>query len=175
MNRTQNSPKRRQEKQLSARRKTSAGDWPTVAMGDLHITSTPVEKWCHRASGWHRERGRSATTPKLNLGDLFCSLSLLKRWNRVCFGVLFRSWPRQNYCTAKKFRQRKISSKATVRQFVRNLFSSNGSLVLSSVVRFACLSVIFTWLFLIPHLSFWGKFSQEFNLVKKLLWRKRRN
>ena len=48
------------------------------------------------------------------------------------------------YCTAKNFRQRKISSKATVRQFVRNLFSSNGSLVLSSVVRFACLSVIFT-------------------------------
>ena len=29
------------------------------------------------------------------------------------------------YCTAKKFRQRKILSKATVRQFVRNLFSSN--------------------------------------------------
>ena len=32
-----------------------------------------------------------------------------------------------------------------------------------------------SWLFLIPHLSFCGKFSQEFNLVKKLLWRKRRN
>ena len=30
-----------------------------------------------------------------------------------------------NYRTAKNFRQRKISSKATVRQFVRNLFSSN--------------------------------------------------
>ena len=54
------------------------------------------------------------------------------------------------YCTAKNFRQRKISSKATVRQFVRNLFSSNaryvGSLVLSSVVRFACLSFIFTFM-----------------------------
>ena len=32
-----------------------------------------------------------------------------------------------------------------------------------------------SWLIRIPHLSFWGKFSQEFNLVKKLLWRKRRN
>ena len=29
------------------------------------------------------------------------------------------------YCTAGNFRQRKISSKATARQFVRNLFSSN--------------------------------------------------
>ena len=29
------------------------------------------------------------------------------------------------YCTARNFRQRKISSKATIRQFVRNLFSSN--------------------------------------------------
>ena len=55
---------------------------------------------------------------------------------------------KKKYCTAKNFRQRKISSKATVRQFVRNLiiFSSNGSLVLSSVVRFACLSVIFTFM-----------------------------
>ena len=29
------------------------------------------------------------------------------------------------YCIGRNFRQRKISSKATVRQFVRNLFSSN--------------------------------------------------
>ena len=51
------------------------------------------------------------------------------------------------YCTAKNFRQRKILSKSTVRQFVRNLFSSNvGSLVLSSVVRFACLSFVFTFM-----------------------------
>ena len=74
------------------------------------------------------------------------------------------------YCTAKNFRQRKISSKATVRQFVRNLFSSNGSLVLSSVVRFACLSVIFTSITVSdPTLVVLRKFSQEFNLVKKLL------
>ena len=53
----------------------------------------------------------------------------------------------RHYCTAKYFRQRKISSKATVRQFVRNFFSSNvGLLVLSSVVRFACLSFIFTFM-----------------------------
>ena len=32
-----------------------------------------------------------------------------------------------------------------------------------------------SWIFLIPHLWFCEKFSQEFNLVKKLLWRKRRN
>ena len=31
----------------------------------------------------------------------------------------------QPYCIAGNFRQRKISSKAIVRQFVRNLFSSN--------------------------------------------------
>ena len=55
-------------------------------------------------------------------------------------------WQMHVYCTAKKFRQRKISSKATVRQFVRNLFSSNGSLVLSSVVHVACFSVIFTFM-----------------------------
>ena len=29
------------------------------------------------------------------------------------------------YCTAGNYRQRKISSKVIVRQFVRNLFSSN--------------------------------------------------
>ena len=58
----------------------------------------------------------------------------------------YRMFWTSGYCTAKIFRQRKFSSKATVRQFVRNLFSSNGSLVLSSVVRFACLSVIFTFM-----------------------------
>ena len=33
-------------------------------------------------------------------------------------------WLSTMYCTGGNFRQRKISSKATVRQFVRNLFSS---------------------------------------------------
>ena len=33
--------------------------------------------------------------------------------------------PHPEYCIAGNFRQRKISSKAIVRQFVRNLFSSN--------------------------------------------------
>ena len=81
------------------------------------------------------------------------------------------------YCTAKNFRQRKTSSKSTVRQFVRNLFSSNvGSFVcFRSFGSLAYRLSSHSWLFLIPHLLFCGKFSQEFNLVKKLLWRKRRN
>ena len=84
---------------------------------------------------------------------------------------------RSRYCTAKNFRQRKISSKATVRQFVRNLFSSNveRSFCLRSFGSLAYRLSSHSWLFLIPHLSFWGKFSQEFNLVKKLIWRKRQN
>ena len=54
------------------------------------------------------------------------------------------------YCLARNFRQRKISSKATVGQFVRNLFSSN-------VGR--------------RSFAFWSftlvkKISQDFNLVK---------
>ena len=82
-------------------------------------------------------------------------------------------------CIAGNFRQRKISSKATVRQFVRNLFSSNAgrrSFALRSFGRhsFACRLSSHSWIFLIPHLLFVKKkCSQEFNLVKKLLWRKR--
>ena len=77
-------------------------------------------------------------TPLLSLGPLCLKLLLTS-----VFGCIFE----MEYYTAKNFRQRKISSKATVRQFVRYLFSSNvGSLVLSSVVRFACLLFIFTFM-----------------------------
>ena len=54
------------------------------------------------------------------------------------------------YCIAGNFHQRKISSKATVRQFVRNLFSSNTgrrSFALQSLDRrsFGCHIILHSW------------------------------
>ena len=82
------------------------------------------------------------------------------------------------YCIAGNFRQWKISSKAAVGQFVGNLFSSNvgcRSFVLRSLGRrsFAyCLSAVTFVNISDPTLVvLWKKIGQEFNLVKKLLWR----
>ena len=69
--------------------------------------------------------------------------------------VTARAWVR-GYCIARNFRQRKISSKTTVWQFVRNLFSSNVGrrlLLFGYSVVALLLVVIFTFIiFLIPHL-----------------------
>ena len=51
------------------------------------------------------------------------------------------------YCIAGNFRQRKISSEATVRQFVRNLFLSNVGRLLFGRRSFA-----YSRIFLTPHL-----------------------
>ena len=83
-------------------------------------------------------------------------------------------------CKAGNFRQRKISSIATARQFVTNIFSSSAGRH-SSALRsfscrcFACRLFSHSRIFLIPNLRFVKKFSQELNLVKKLLWRKQRS
>ena len=82
---------------------------------------------------------------------------------------------------AGTLRQRKISSKATVRQFVRNLFSSNTRrlpFALQSFDRhsFDCCLFLHSWSNISKStLPVCEKIRQEFNLVKKLLWRKRRN
>ena len=78
------------------------------------------------------------------------------------------------YCTAGNFCQRKILSKATVRQFVRNLSLSNvarRSFALRSSLF--CLSSIFAFIFLIPYCWFCEikkceefKFSQHLALTK---------
>ena len=102
------------------------------------------------------------------------------------FDQLFSTCNRQltdspgGYCMAGNFRQRKISSKATVRQFVKNLFSSNighrSSAALVDRPVAALLLYGLSRMFLIQHLSFCKKkLSQEFNFVKKWLWRKRRS
>ena len=57
------------------------------------------------------------------------------------------------YCVAGNFRQRKISSKATVGQFVRNFFSSNVGCSSFALWSFGLVK----------------KISHDFNLVKKLL------
>ena len=57
------------------------------------------------------------------------------------------------YCMAGNFRQRKISSKATVGQFVGNLFSSNVGRRSFALRSFGLLK----------------KISQDFNLVKNCL------
>ena len=72
------------------------------------------------------------------------------------------------YCTAGNFRQRKISSKATVRQFVRNLFSSNVGGHSFDLRSFGCHSFAYrlsshSLPFLIPPLVVLWKFRQEFN------------
>ena len=75
------------------------------------------------------------------------------------------------YCVAGNFRQRKISSKPTVGQFVRNLFSSSCR---SFALRlFGRRSLLFVFLhiqeFVAHTFGFVKKFSQEFDLVKKLV------
>ena len=90
--------------------------------------------------------------------------------------VIFRHDLSKRHGTiAGNFRQRKISSKATVRLFVRDLFSTNVDHRL-----FATLSRLFAYLFIDEY--FWSptydcvkKFSQEFNLLKKLAMRKATN
>ena len=88
---------------------------------------------------------------------------------------------KRQYCIAGNFRQRKISSIATARQFVRNIFSSSAghrSSAESSLIQLSlfCLSSIFAFMNISdPKLAVCEKFGQELNLVKKLLWRKRRS
>ena len=78
----------------------------------------------------------------------------------------------QKIFVSEKFRQKRPSGSSS-RVYFRQ--TSGRSFCLRSFRSFAYRLSSHSWLFLIPHLSFWGKFSQEFNLVKKLLWRKRRN
>ena len=83
----------------------------------------------------------------------------------------FKFWcPRtMTYCTAGNFRQRKISSKATVGQFVRNLFSSNVGCHSFALWSFGCRSFAYrlsshSWPFLIPPLLVLWKVRQEWRL-----------
>ena len=63
------------------------------------------------------------------------------RFRLIAFELAFTV--QQKIFVSEKFRQKRPSGL----QFVRNLFLANvGSLVLSSVVRFACLSFIFTFM-----------------------------
>ena len=92
-------------------------------------------------------------------------------WLEVCFEKKCFEEEIEGVLYTGNFRQQKISSKATVRHFVRNLFSSNAgrrSFALRSFVRrsFAFRWSSHSWIVLIPHLWFCEKFSQEFNLVK---------
>ena len=86
----------------------------------------------------------------------------------------------ERYCIAGNFRQRKILAKATVRQFVRNLFSSNaGRSFAMSVIRSSlfCLSFIFAFMeyFWSQTCGLWKKLVRNLILSQKLLWWKRRN
>ena len=112
-----------------------------------------------------------ARRPTLSL--LEAEKSVNKGLNIVVSPVATRSLRWVWYCIAENFLQRKISSKAIIRQFVRNLFSSNvgrGSFALRSLY---CLS-----LYLRIHEYLWShtcgfaeKFSQEINLVQSVLVR----
>ena len=92
------------------------------------------------------------------------------------WSVLTSNWTwylERTYCIAGNFRQRQISSKATVRHFVRNLFSSKAgrrSFALCSFGHrsFAYLLSSHSWILKNPTLVVCD-ISQEFNFVKKLL------
>ena len=75
---------------------------------------------------------------------------------------------------SRKFSSAKNFVKVTVRQFVRNLFSSKAGRRSFALCSFAYRLSSHSWIFLIPHLCmlwFVRNICQEFNLVKKLLWR----
>ena len=82
-----------------------------------------------------------------------------------------RATVQQKIFVSEKFRQKRPSGSSSGIYFRQ----TDRSFWLRSFGSLAYRLSSHSWLFLIPHLSFWGKFSQEFNLVKKLLWRKRRN
>ena len=82
-----------------------------------------------------------------------------------------RTTVQQKIFVSEKFRQKQPSGSSSGIYFRQ----TDRSFCLRSFGSLAYRLASHSWLFLIPHLSFWGKFSQEFNLVKKLLWRKRRN
>ena len=68
-------------------------------------------------------------------------------WDINChFTLTFSLELVMDYCIAGNFRQRKISSKAIVRQFVRNLFSSNIGRRSFALRSFYCLSFIFAFM-----------------------------
>ena len=80
----------------------------------------------------------------------------------------------RKFSSAKNFI--KIYHQAVRQEFI--FVKRRSSLVCSSVVRLSlfCLSFIFTFMNISdPTFNFLWKFSQEFNLVKPLLWRKRWN
>ena len=78
----------------------------------------------------------------------------------------------QKNFVSQKFRQKRPSGSSSGVYFRQ---TSDRLFCLRSFGSLAYRLSSHSWLFLIQHLSFCGKFSQEFNLVKKLLWRKRRN
>ena len=78
----------------------------------------------------------------------------------------------QKIFVSEKFRQKRPSGSSSGIYFRQ---TSDRSFCLRSFGSLAYRLSSHSWVFLITHLSFCGKFSQEFNLVKKLLWRKRRN
>ena len=90
---------------------------------------------------------------------------------RMCWSLI--KWLSVWLLYSRKFSSAKNFVKSD-RQAVRQEFifvKSRSSLVCSFAYRLSSHS----WIFLIPHLWFVKNISQEFNLVKKLLWRKRRN
>ena len=78
----------------------------------------------------------------------------------------------QKFFVSEKFRQKRQSGSSSGIYFRQ---TSDRWCCLQSFSSLAYRLSSHSWVFLITHLSFCGKFSQEFSLVKKLLWRKRRN
>ena len=80
---------------------------------------------------------------------------------------MFACWMntvQQKIFVSEKFRQKRPSGSSSGIYFRQ----TDRSFCLRSFGSLAYRLSSHSWLFLIPHLSFWGKFSQEFNLVKKI-------
>ena len=144
------------------------------------LLATLFEEQAQEKTGsWWRPPTRACPKEQEKFHQLIGPLNLVLQVflrNGLVNSYLNRNWN----CIARNFRQRKLSSKATVRQFVGNLFSSNVGRRLFLFGR----SVVALLLIVYHHIRehFWSntcsfakKFSQKFNLVKKLLWQKRRN
>ena len=117
--------------------------------------------------------------PKLRRTPMPCKLATCCIGIKIAANIKFMTWRSPMnavllYCIAGNFRQRKISSKATVRQFVRNFFSSSAGLRSFALWSFGGRSFAYrisshSWKhFLFNTCGYW-KISQEFNLFKKLL------
>ena len=119
--------------------------WLAVRAGSVHCMHVFVKVQCSTFSSTLEDE----------------SVSLLRAdW----FGSNDKTW----YCTVRNFRQRKISSKATVRQFVRNLFSSNVGRRLLLFGRSVVVLLLIVYLHI--HEYFWSHTcSFVKNLVRNLI------